>query len=107
VTAIDVQIEGLANASQEQAAGLHQINQAMNALDQMTQKNAAMVEETAAVSQALAEGSHLLMQTIERFRLGSRQLLERSKPGETSNKLALCVLPSSIPNSAGLRLKTS
>jgi|GEM_PF-6080211 len=58
VTAIR-QVSGLmgeiANASAEQSSGLEQVSTAVNGMDQSTQRNAALVEETHASAQALAQ----------------------------------------------------
>ncbi len=57
--------------AQEQAAGLSQVNIAVNQMDQATQQNAAMVEETAACSNQLAETGQTLIQMISGFKLGN------------------------------------
>jgi methyl-accepting chemotaxis protein len=44
----------IAAASREQSAGIEQVNQAVGQMDQMTQQNAALVEEATAASQAMA-----------------------------------------------------
>lgn len=50
----------VAEASQEQSAGLTQISQAMNQVEQVTQQNAASTEETSSAVQALLKQSHEL-----------------------------------------------
>ena len=47
-------ISEIANASHEQASALDEINSAVAGLDEMTQKNAALVEETTAAAQSMA-----------------------------------------------------
>lgn len=56
-------------ASNEQALGIDQVNSTMNDMDEMTQQNAALVEETTASSRSLDEQVELLMQQIEYFKL--------------------------------------
>ncbi|HMO42457.1 MAG TPA: chemotaxis protein, partial [Phenylobacterium sp.] len=56
--------------AQEQATGLSEVNTAVNQMDQVTQKNAAMVEETTAASHALAQEARLLAQSVSRFEFG-------------------------------------
>lgn len=63
----------IASSTQEQSIGLHQINTAVNQMDQMTQKNAAMVEETTASSHALAHEATELAQLISRFRIENQR----------------------------------
>src|SRR3546814_10527729 len=45
----------IAAASREQATGLEQINTAVGQMDEMTQRNGALVEETSASAQSLAD----------------------------------------------------
>jgi methyl-accepting chemotaxis protein len=59
----------LSHASQEQSTGLNQINQAMSQMDQVTQGNAALVEEAAAAAQSLAHQAHTLVQTVDVFKV--------------------------------------
>ena len=46
----------ISSASAEQASGISQVLEAVEHMDRMTQQNAALVEETAAASQALRSG---------------------------------------------------
>ena len=59
-------------ASQDQAQGIEQINQAMVQMDQVTQQNAALVEEAAAAAQSLEAQAQALVQTTSVFRLESQ-----------------------------------
>ena len=56
VSDINDQINSIATAAREQATGLGEINSAVNQMDQVTQQNAAMVEETTAVTHRLSGG---------------------------------------------------
>jgi methyl-accepting chemotaxis protein len=58
-------------ASSEQSGGIGQINSAITQLDQMTQQNAALVEESAAAAESLKEQAHKLAAIVATFRLGS------------------------------------
>jgi len=68
VTAI---MSGIAMASQEQSAGIEQVNQAIAQMDQVTQQNAALVEEAAAASTSMREQAQLLSQLVSTFRFES------------------------------------
>ncbi|MBX3454462.1 methyl-accepting chemotaxis protein [Ferrovibrio sp.] len=59
----------IAAASREQATGLDQINTAVSSMDEMTQRNAALVEETTAAAQSLASQATELAQLVGFFRL--------------------------------------
>ena len=67
------QISGLvadiAASAREQATGLGEINVAVNQMDQMTQQNAAMVEESTAASHSLAQETTSLADLMGRFRI--------------------------------------
>ena len=56
-------------ASAEQSAGVSQVNQAVGNLDQMTQQNAALVEESAAAAQSLREQADHLAQVVSMFKV--------------------------------------
>lgn len=61
---------GIASAAAEQAQGISEVNTAVSQMDQITQKNAAMVEETSAEAQRLKDEAHDLGVKLSRFRLG-------------------------------------
>ncbi|MEJ2000191.1 MAG: methyl-accepting chemotaxis protein [Maritimibacter sp.] len=63
-------VSAIAVSSKEQSSGLVEINEAMNQLDQVTQQNAAMFEETTAASHALTREAETLTQTMSRFQTG-------------------------------------
>ncbi|ABF63092.1 methyl-accepting chemotaxis sensory transducer [Ruegeria sp. TM1040] len=60
-------ISGIATGAQEQSTGLLEINTGMNQLDQVTQQNAAMVEEATAASQLLNTDAETLADLVARF----------------------------------------
>ncbi len=61
----------IAASAQEQATGLAQVNTAVNQMDQLTQQNAAMVEQSTAASHTLAGEAEELVTLIGRFDLGA------------------------------------
>jgi methyl-accepting chemotaxis protein len=56
-------------ASQEQTSGIEQINQAITQMDQVTQQNAALVEQASAAAQSLQEQAGGLVQAVSIFKL--------------------------------------
>lgn len=70
VAEIDKVVSGIAGSAQEQAAALHQVNTALNQMDQVTQQNAAMVEETTAAAHMLNKESVELASLVGRFQVG-------------------------------------
>ncbi len=69
VIRINEHVRSIAQAARDQSIGLQEINTAIGQLDQMTQQNAAMVEETNAASHTLAQDADNLTQIIGQFRL--------------------------------------
>jgi len=70
VERIDTNVSAIVEATREQATGLSEINNAVNLMDQATQKNAAMVEETTAASHGLAREAETLRQLLTQFDVG-------------------------------------
>ena len=60
----------ISSAGNEQTAGIEQINQAITQMDQVTQQNAALVEEAAAAAQSLRDQARNLAQLVSAFKLG-------------------------------------
>ena len=69
VTRVRDIIGEIASSSTEQADGVNQINAAIGNLDQMTQQNAALVEESAAAATSMNEQAAQLTQVVSVFRL--------------------------------------
>ncbi len=59
----------ITNAASEQSTGIGQVNAAVAQLDQMTQQNAALVEESAAAAESLKDQAKRLSEVVEVFRL--------------------------------------
>ena len=59
----------IASASNEQASGIEQVNDAVAALDEVTQQNAALVEEASAASRQALDLADELMREVAFFRL--------------------------------------
>ncbi|TDY98607.1 UNVERIFIED_ORG: methyl-accepting chemotaxis protein [Herbaspirillum seropedicae] len=60
-------------ASNEQSDGIEQINHAIVQMDEVTQQNAALVEQAAAAAQSLQEQSGRLVETVSIFKLSSHE----------------------------------
>ena len=63
----------IAASAGEQAAGLAEVNTAMNQMDQVTQQNAAMVEQSTAASHGLAHDTAELERLTAKFRIGDSE----------------------------------
>ncbi len=71
VTEIDAVVSEIAVSAKQQAAGLAEVNLAVNQMDQMTQQNAAMVEQSTAASHSLAQEAADLEKLTARFDVGN------------------------------------
>lgn len=58
-------------AAEEQSEGIGQVNSAVSLLDQMTQQNAALVEQSAAAASSLQEQANKLSSLVDTFRLSA------------------------------------
>ncbi|KQV43734.1 MULTISPECIES: methyl-accepting chemotaxis protein [unclassified Rhizobium] len=70
VDEINLRVSSIVEAAREQSIGLNDINRAVNVMDQGTQKNAAMVEESTAASHNLAAEAAALGELLSKFNLG-------------------------------------
>ena len=66
-------VSAIASSAKDQADGLQQINRAVNAMDRMTQQNAAMVEETTAATVSLANDAEELARLVGHFRTADQR----------------------------------
>ena len=73
VNRVNDHVVSITRAAQEQSAALGEINTAVNQMDQMTQQNAAMVEETTAASQVLASEAAQLQAALSQFHIGEER----------------------------------
>ena len=90
-------VREISSASQEQASGVQEINSAVTNMDEMTQQNSALVEESTAAARALSEQASKLNELMTFFKLdgsaapyhrppASSQRPRVSKPARTTPK---------------------
>jgi methyl-accepting chemotaxis protein len=75
-------INDISNATVEQSSGITQVGQAMAQLDQVTQQNAALVEESAAAAESLNQQAARLVEAVNAFKL-------HASPGAPASAAAL------------------
>ncbi|MEQ4617592.1 MAG: hypothetical protein ABN482_06045, partial [Corticimicrobacter sp.] len=63
-------------ATQEQSSGIEQVNRAVAQMDEVTQQNAALVEEAAAAAGSLESQAQQLRQAVSVFRISSQEVIE-------------------------------
>ncbi|MDR6666731.1 methyl-accepting chemotaxis protein [Rhizobium sp. 1399] len=77
VSRINQLMEAIATSAREQSTGLGEINTAVNQMDQSTQQNAAMVEQSTAAAASLSSEASRLRDLVNQFHLDSN-------PGQTA-----------------------
>jgi methyl-accepting chemotaxis protein len=77
-------ISDIAASAKEQATALHEVNTAINQMDQVTQQNAAMVEQSTAASHNLAQETAELARLTGYFQVGATPMAE--PPRRTARK---------------------
>jgi len=85
----------IANASQEQSAGIEQVNHSIIEMDAMTQQNAALVEEAAAAAQSLQDQANELARVVSIFKLteGEDRSVAAYQPAAAAKVVAKPVAP--------------
>ncbi len=66
-------IAGISIASEEQSEGIEQVNKAITQMDEMTQQNAALVEEASAAGESMAEQANGMRQLLSFFHINQGQ----------------------------------
>lgn len=70
IVTVNQHVDSIATSAREQSVGLAEVNTAVNQMDQVTQQNAAMVEETSAAGASLAGECGRLRELVAQFQLG-------------------------------------
>jgi len=71
----DIIVE-IAAASQEQSSGIRQVNKAISQMDEMTQQNAALVEEAASASESMSKQADYLNQQVAFFHIDNQTVFQ-------------------------------
>jgi len=102
----------ITEASQEQSRGIEEINRAISTMDEMTQQNAALVEQAAAAAAAMEMRASALGQTVAAFDLSGSDGMLRAPAAAPTAQLpeprkegAAKVLPLGAVRKAALRLR--
>jgi len=96
-------MDEISAASQEQSQGIDQVSQAVGQMDQVTQQNAALVQEASAAAASLEEQANHMEQAISKFRLSKTAPKARALPaGASSPSSSHSPRPAALPKSAQL-----
>ncbi|MGE4482361.1 methyl-accepting chemotaxis protein [Acidocella sp.] len=83
VSRLNILVTDMASSTKEQSMALAGVNDAVNRMDQVTQQNAAMVEQSTAASHALANEADELARLVGQFRIGEG--MPQAKPAVTKS----------------------
>jgi methyl-accepting chemotaxis protein len=111
IVTINQHMDAIATSAREQSVGLSEVNTAVNQMDQVTQQNAAMVEEANAAGATLATEAARLRELVTHFQLGAAQAGQshnvRGRPMEAFQGVAQPMSPAAASVAASLRRATS
>ncbi|MFA9216152.1 MAG: methyl-accepting chemotaxis protein, partial [Sphingomonadaceae bacterium] len=89
-------ISDITGASEEQRVGIEQVNEAITQMDQVTQQNAALVEQAAAAANAMQDQAAALSEAVQIFRLDVSPA-QRSQPMRVAAKAPVPQRPVRAP----------
>jgi methyl-accepting chemotaxis protein len=90
-------IAEISAASTEQSTGIDQVNQAVSTMDQMTQQNAALAEQTSAASQAMRDNAANMRELMAFFKMGGGPA---GRPVAAAKAVSATPTPASRPSVA-------
>ncbi|MFN3298145.1 methyl-accepting chemotaxis protein [Caldimonas sp.] len=96
-------IQEISAATTEQTSGLNQINDAVGQLDQVTQQNAALVEQAAAAADSLAQQARRLVEAVSQFKLSEHEAAQAIARAQASSAQALAPSPRDAGDDDGWR----
>lgn len=88
IVGVNEHMIAIATSAREQSVGLSEVNTAVNQMDQVTQQNGAMVEETNASSAALVSEATRLRDLISKFQLSGSATTQSHRLRQTANLMA-------------------
>lgn len=89
VTQAATAVAEITAASGEQQTGIQQVNEAVVLMDEVTQRNAALVEEAAAAAGSLEESTQQMIQAISVFNLDGMAATVVALPTHENTRVAL------------------
>jgi methyl-accepting chemotaxis protein len=88
ITQINDHMVSIATSAKEQSTGLAEVNTAVNSMDQTTQQNAAMVEQSTAASASLAMEAEKLRDLVAQFKLNGSVASQSAALRQTARSMA-------------------
>ncbi len=103
IVTINQHMDSIATSSREQSVGLSEVNTAVNQMDQVTQQNAAMVEEANAAGATLATEAGRLRELISQFQLGQGSTATNPAAALRQTAAVMAASPRSTPTASPAR----
>ena len=95
----------ITSASKEQSTGIEQVNQAVTQMDEVTQQNAALVEQAAAAAASLEQQAHELVGAISIFNLVKNSMQKSTGVVHLANKRSMETAQLSENNTTSAKLR--
>ena len=100
VAQINKVMDAISTSAREQSTGLAEINTAVNQMDQATQQNAAMVEQSTAAAATLASEASRLRDLVNQFQLDDTHMRGGARPQTAHSVRSERWTPSAAPRRA-------
>lgn len=100
IVTINDHMNSIATSAREQSVGLNEVNTAVNQMDQVTQQNAAMVEEANAAGANLAAEANRLRQLVSQFQIDTMASTEAALLKQTAVAMAARSQHRTVPSPA-------
>jgi methyl-accepting chemotaxis protein len=86
IQSVSSTMQEITRASAEQQSGIEQVNHALKQMDEMTQQNAALVEQAAAAAESMFDQANRLAKQVAAFKISDdiTSILDSSKPNQAS-----------------------
>jgi methyl-accepting chemotaxis protein len=94
-------------ASSEQSAGIDQVNNAITSMDEVTQQNAALVEEAAAAAESLVDQAEGLIEVVSAFKLNGASTVNNNRRKVSSPMRTPASRPAATPMPAKATAKVT
>jgi methyl-accepting chemotaxis protein len=88
VQKVNTVVAEIASATREQTSGIGEVNNAIAKIEEMTGKNAGLVDQDAAAAKLLLTLTHDLSQAMDKYRISDAQIAGAPRPGTMTERTA-------------------
>ena len=103
VQTVNKVVAEIASASREQTSGIGEVNNAIAKIEEMTGKNAVLVDQDAAAAKVLLTLTQDLSQAMDKYRITDAQAVDARRPGTTPGRPAARAHPVNRARTASAR----